>query len=107
MNETAIVALIARQKLLIEALDADDATAIADHSAGIDEALVRVRAASGRPSPQARALAEEAIVLADAARVRINVLADMTQRRLARLAVATGKGAATQTYGRDAKLRTL
>ena len=53
---------------------------------------------------EAKALVGESITLADAARIRVNVLADMTTRRLTRLATATGKGNAAPTYGRNGRL---
>ncbi len=55
-------------------------------------------------SAEAKRLATEAMTLTDAARIRVNVLADMTSRRIARLAAATGKGKATQTYGRTGRI---
>ncbi len=103
MNGAAIEALIACQRALLAALDADDVDGIARHSATIEQAIVRIRATPRDPAD--RGLAEEAMRLADAARVRINVLADTTARRITRLAAATGIGAAAPTYGRDARLR--
>jgi hypothetical protein len=97
--------LISEQRALIAALDDDDVDGIARHTAGMDEVLVQVRAlGAGIVGPDARRLAEEAITLADAARVRVNVLADMTSRRLDRLAAATGKGNAAPVYGRTGRL---
>jgi uncharacterized coiled-coil protein SlyX len=105
VSTAALEALISEQKALIAALDSDDVEAIAQHTAGVDEALVRIRALTPRfSSSEAKALVEEAMRLADAARVRVNVLADLTSRRLARLAAATGKGNAAPTYGRDGRL---
>lgn len=105
MSTAALEALIAEQKALIAALDSDDVDAIALHTNGVDEALVRIRAVPARfTASEAKALVEEAMRLADAARVRVNVLADMTSRRLERLAATTGKGNATPTYGRNGRL---
>jgi hypothetical protein len=104
VSTAPLEALIREQKALIAALDSDDVDGISHHTAGVDEALVRIRALSPRfGSAEAKALVEEAMTLADAARVRINVLADMTSRRLARLAVATGKANPNQTYGRSGR----
>jgi hypothetical protein len=98
-------ALIREQHALIAALDADDVEAIARHTASVEDAVIRIRALSPRfQGADAKALAEEAMTLADAARVRVNVLADMTSRRLTRLAAATGKGNAAPTYGRTGRL---
>ncbi len=105
MTVAPLEALVREQRALLAALDADDVEAIARHTAGIDEALAHIRASAPRStSSQAKALAEEAMTLADAARVRVNVLADMTARRLSRLAAATGKGNAAPTYGRNGRL---
>ena len=107
MSTAPLEALIARQKALLAALDADDADAIARSTADVQDALIRIRALKPRfVSNDAHALAREAMALTEAARVRVNVLADMTPRRLARLASATGKGRATQTYGRTGRLTT-
>lgn len=105
MSTAPLEALIAAQRGLIAALDADDVDGISTQTVAVDDALVRIRALNPRfTSSEAKALVSEAIVLADAARVRVNVLADMTSRRLARLATATGKGNATPTYGRNGRL---
>ncbi|USI73731.1 hypothetical protein [Sphingomonas morindae] len=103
MSVAALEALLREQRALIAALDADDAPAIEAANAAVDQALLRVRASPTRPTPEMKALAEEATRLADAARVRINVLADMTERRLTRLAAASGRGDAAPTYGRNAR----
>lgn len=105
MSTAPLEALIVQQKTLIAALDADDANGIVRATAGVQDALTRIHALKPRfVSNDARALAQEAMALTEAARVRVNVLADMTQRRLARLAAASGKGRATQTYGRTGRL---
>jgi hypothetical protein len=105
VSTAPLEALIREQRALIAALDSDDVEAIARHTATVEDALVRIRALAPRfTSAEAKALADEAMTLADAARVRINVLADMTSRRLTRLAVATGKGNAAPTYGRTGRL---
>lgn len=105
MSTAPLEALIAEQKALIAALDGDDVEGIALATASVQDALTRIHALKPRfVSNDAKALAEEAMALTDAARVRVNVLADMTSRRLARLAAATGKGKATQTYGRTGRM---
>jgi hypothetical protein len=105
MSTAPLEALIVEQKALIAALDTDDADGIALATAAVEQALLRIRALKPRfVSNDAKALALEAMALTEAARVRVNVLADMTSRRLARLAAATGKGKATQTYGRTGRM---
>ncbi len=105
MSTAPLEALIAAQRALIAALDADNVDAICAQTKAVDDALNRIRALSPRfTSSDAKALVSESIMLADAARVRVNVLADMTSRRLARLATATGKGNAAPTYGRTGRL---
>jgi hypothetical protein len=105
VSTAPLEALIREQKGLIAALDADDVEGIARQTAAVEDALVRIRALKPRfAGNDAKALAEEAMALTEAARVRVNVLADMTARRITRLAAATGKGKATQTYGRTGRL---
>lgn len=105
MSTAPLEALIREQRALIAALDSDDVDAIRRHTDSMNEALVRIRALGARfGTLEAKRLAEEAMVLTDAARVRVNVLADMTARRISRLATATGKGNAVQTYGRTGRL---
>ena len=105
MSTAPLEALIAEQKALIAALDGNDVEGIARATASVEGALLRIHALKPRfVSNDAKALAEEAMALTDAARVPVNLLADMTSRRLARLATATGKGKATQTYGRSGRI---
>jgi hypothetical protein len=105
MSTASLEALVREQKALIAALDQDDVVAIERHTATVDEALVRIRSGATRADDaKASLLVEEARTLADAARIRLNVLADMTGRRLTRLAAATGKGDAAPTYGRTGRL---
>jgi VIT1/CCC1 family predicted Fe2+/Mn2+ transporter len=105
MSTAPLEALVREQRLLIAALDADDVEAIARHTAAVEDALVRIRSFGARfTGAEARRLAVEAMTLTDAARIRVNVLADMTERRLTRLALATGKGNAAPTYGRTGRL---
>ncbi|MDH7639629.1 hypothetical protein [Sphingomonas oryzagri] len=105
MSTAALEALIAEQKALIAALDGDDVEGIARSTAAVEDALLRINALKPRfVGNDTKALAQEAMALTEAARVRVNVLADMTSRRLGRLAAATGKGKATQTYGRTGRM---
>lgn len=95
---SAIDNLIAGERALIDALDADDAAAVAQASADLASLLTGMRS-----DPVSRPAAEEALRLADLARARINLLADRTERRLARLAAIGGRE--TPVYGRDARMR--
>lgn len=105
MSTAALDALVREQRALISALDADDVDGIARQTAAVQDLLTRIRALGPRfASEDARRLATEAMTLTDAARVRINVLADMTSRRLTRLAAATGKGDAAPVYGRTGRM---
>lgn len=103
MTIAPLETLVREQRALIAALDADDAEAIGLHSDTMEQAVQDVR--NGRfDGAAARALVEEARTLADEARARINILADHTAQKLARLAAATGKGDAAPTYGRSGRL---
>jgi hypothetical protein len=105
VSTAPLEALIHAQRALIAALDADDVDGISEQTLAVDDALVRIRALAPRfTGSEAKSLVSEAITLADAARIRVNVLADMTTRRLTRLATATGKGNAAPTYGRNGRL---
>ncbi|HET8612664.1 MAG TPA: hypothetical protein VFL92_07850 [Sphingomonas sp.] len=105
MSAASIEALLGAQRLLIAALDADDVDAIARGSAAVEAALLRVRAQRDwRKTPDLLALAEEARTQADAARARVNILADMTSRRLARLAAIAGRDRPAGIYGRNGRI---
>lgn len=103
MNAT-LEALVREQRALLLALERDDVNGIARHSEGLGALVFELRDAAPH-GPADRPLAEEAVRLADAARARVNLLADMTERRMVRLAAATGKGSSAPTYGRDARLK--
>lgn len=103
MSSAPLDALVRHQHALIAALDADDPAAIVASSQEMEQALVQVRAAAAPYGLEAKALAEESLRLADAARVRVNVLADLTGRRLDRCSAATGRPGGA-VYGRNAKL---
>jgi len=106
MSEAAIEGLIAAQEALVGALDRDDAPAIERALGDFRAALAPVRALRGeKPPPELRDRFARALMLVDAARVRVNFLADRTRRQLDRLAAA---GASTRTaiaYGRDGRIR--
>jgi len=105
MSIAPLEALVDAQRQLLAALDADDVDAIGRHTAAVEQTLVLVRGVSPRfMTAETKQLATEAMTLTEAARVRVNVLADMTARRITRLAVATGKGNAAPTYGRTGRI---
>lgn len=106
MSLAALDDLILREKALIAAIDADDVTAIEAETSAFREALLRVRTAGGwREVPGAASRADEALALADAARVRVNYLTDLTRRRMEKLARAAGRPEGNATYGRDGRVR--
>jgi hypothetical protein len=96
---SALDDLVAGERALIAALDADDAGAIARASADVAAALPRIDG-----DVASREQAEEAMKLAHTARAMLNLLADRTERRLGRLTAETGI-AGPATYGRNARLR--
>ncbi len=104
MSSQALDALIAAEHALIAALDAGDAAAIETATADYRIALDQVQAIGGwRRDDAIKARAREALALADAARVRVNVLADLTRQRLRLL--AAGRGAAKAgVYSRDGRI---
>jgi orotidine-5'-phosphate decarboxylase len=105
VSNAPLETLVQEQQALIAALDNDDVTAIARHTDTVQDAILRIRALNPRfAGTEAKRLIDESITLADAARVRINVLADLTSRKLTRLAATTGKGNANPTYGRNGRL---
>jgi hypothetical protein len=105
MSLVALDDLIAREKALIAALDADDVAAIETATAGFQGALEALGLA-GRMGEAAalRPRISEAMMLADAARVRVAFLADATRRRIERLAAATGRSDAG-LYRSNGRLR--
>ncbi|WP_419827971.1 hypothetical protein [Sphingomonas sp.] len=96
---SALDELMAGERALIAALDADDANAIERASAEVAAALPRLG-----EDDASRDQAEEAMRLAHTARAMLNLLSDRTERRLGRLTAETGI-AGPATYGRNARLR--
>lgn len=105
-GEDPLARLIAAQERLIAALDGDDAAAIEAALAEFHDGLVAVQAAAGmlRGQPGARERIEQALALAEAARIRTAYLADRTRRQLGRLA-ELGRTGGALSYGRDGRLR--
>lgn len=106
MKRETLDKLIESERALVAALDADDAGAIERGTSAYASALEDVRSQGGwQQQPELKERAQEALHLADALRVRINVLADMTRQRLQLLRKAAGREAAPPVYTRDGRVR--
>ena len=105
MSERLLAELAEAGDALVGALDRDDIHEIEATLARFRMAVEAARISGMRkPQPELRELAARAFSAADAARVRINYLADRTRRQLDRLAVA-GRTRPALAYGRDGRLR--
>ena len=106
MSVDALDSLIAAQETLLRALDGDEAQAIDDALGDFRNALEAIRAIGGwRDTPGVVARITQALQLAEAARARINYLADRTRRRLDRLASLGVQTPGRLAYGRDGRIR--
>lgn len=84
------------QQGLIAALDGNDLEALEQSIAGLGEAIAIVRhEGAWHDQPDVVQRASRISVLAEAARVRVNFLTDMTQRRLDQISTLRGQGPAT------------
>lgn len=104
MSASAVEHLIAQSEALVRALDAQDLAAIDGAHRQLREALAQVAAVDGwhvRSDLHARLV--HALRLLDAAKGRVNYLADSTRRRLDRLAALTGTPR-TSPYGRGGRI---
>jgi len=102
----AVDGVIEGVEQLIEALDGRDAFTIELANAALTRALDDLRAIGAwRDSPEDLARIDHAISLAEAARVRINLLTDMTQRKMEMLDSVRSGEAAAPTYGREGRSR--
>ncbi len=105
MNGPGIDALIASERALIAALDADDVAAIERTTTDYANVLRHVQGAgAGWAAPELRARIVEALRLADAARARVNLLVDRTRQRLTLLSRAAGREPGIG-YRRDGRMR--
>lgn len=96
----ALHQLEARHEALIEALDRNDPAAIASATQALGDALASIRAyGSWTAHPELKRAADRIGRLADAATMRVNVLADQARRRADALALMRGAGEAL-TYRR-------
>lgn len=95
MIMVALHQLEARHEALIEALDRNDLAAIASATQALDAALASIRAyGSWAVHPELKLAADRIGRLADAATMRVNVLADQARRRADSLALMRGAGGA-------------
>jgi hypothetical protein len=99
MSLVALDHLEACHEALIRALDGNDIEAVETSIAEMRFAVEEVRAAGGwHDTPAVKSRAERIAALAEAARIRVNFLTDLTQHRIETLAAARGRiGAAA--YG--------
>lgn len=98
--KSALEQLEGRHDALIAALDLNDPDAIAAASRDLSDALAAVQSVhSWAAEPEVKRTAKRIGRLADAAMVRVHVLADQARRRAEALALARGQSAAL-TYTR-------
>jgi hypothetical protein len=91
MSLTALERLEGAHEKLIEALDANDAEAIERRVEALRNAISEVRSMGGwRETPELKTRARRIAQLGEAARIRVNILTDMTRQRLDLLASARG-----------------
>ncbi|NIJ08983.1 hypothetical protein FHS31_002613 [Sphingomonas vulcanisoli] len=104
MSAAALDTLIAREEALIAALDGQDVTQIESSTDAMRAALIELAAIGAwhnRVEVGERVI--QAVKLAEAAKGRINFLADRNRRKLDRLATLTGAPLAP-AYGRSGRL---
>lgn len=103
MISPALDRLRSRNVALIAALDSDDLEPLEQAIDDFERALDGVRAAgSWREEPGLVDLVLSVKALTEAARIRVNFLTDMNQRRMDALAEARGQTVAAP-YGRDGR----
>ena len=104
MSSAAIERLIAESEALVRALDAQELGALDAAHRGLREALADVAACGAwRLHADLRERVATSLRLLEAARGRVNYLADSTRRRLDRLSELTG-APRTSPYGRHGRL---
>lgn len=92
---------------LIDALDGRDPEAIELANKGLTLSVNRLRALGGWRDDRAQlAQLDHAIALAEAARVRVNLLSDMTGRKLELLQDTRAETPGSGVYGRQGKRET-
>ena len=106
MAEATLGRLVAAETTLIHALDGDDVGLVEAAMADLGECVTAVRAIGGwRATPAIMDHLVEGLALAEAARIRINYLADRNHRRLDLLMATAGAQRPTPAYGRDGRVR--
>lgn len=103
MSEGALQQLSDAQAALIAALDAHDVDAIETANAAVAVAVEDVRTAGWQDRPGVRDELIKVLKRAEAARGRVNVLADQNHRNLDKLISLAGAPRAA-AYGRSGKL---
>lgn len=99
MSMGGIDALISCQDALIAALDARDAEGIEKATADLAAAIHTVKAQDvWRTATGGREKVDHAIKQSDAARIRVNYMADWTRQRIDQLSELR-RGAPSMTYG--------
>ncbi len=94
MNAADVEAVIVAQAALIAALDAGDVAAIERATATLADLLGTLKQ-QNLVAPMDRTRVDHALRQSDAARIRVNFLADRTRQRRERLAQVRGARAAT------------
>lgn len=106
MNEALVEELIAAEEALVAALDGEGAPAIEASVARFRAALAAVQQVGDwQPSPELKQRLADALVMADAARIRTNLLADRTRRQIDRLSRAGARHRPAIAYGRNGRIR--
>jgi hypothetical protein len=105
MTSASVEAVISAQQALIAALDGRDAAAIVNATHALAETVAMLRAQDGwRESRPLRDRISHALKQSDAARIRINYLADWTRQRIDSIAELRG-GGLPPTYAKPCKTK--
>lgn len=104
MSEAALLRVTNAQSALIAALDSCELEPLEAANARLADALAELQAEGAwRERAELRDALIRALKSCDAARARVNYLADANRRKLDRL-VAIARGPATHAYGRRGRL---
>jgi hypothetical protein len=104
MSEAALLRVTNAQSALIAALDSCELQALETANQELADALAALQAEGAwRERAELRDTLIHAIKSADAARARVNFLADANRRRLEHL-VSLTRGQTPQAYGRNGRL---
>lgn len=106
MSEIVLDRLTGAAEGLIDALDKGNAQSVEEATRRFTDAIDAVRAVGGwHASPTIVEKLQHAMKLADAARARINYLADINRRRFDMLCKAAGLDAPANAYDRRGRMR--